>query len=274
MPLDSRLAVCSWSLRPASPAGLLTALRAAGVTSVQLALSPLIRDPAWSETFGLLRAEGIEVVSGMIEAKGEDYSSLESIRRTGGLVPDEHWDVNFAHIRDVASLAANHGLTLVTMHAGFLPERPEDPLHGVMLQRLRAVADLLQRRGITLALETGQERASVLVAFLDALDRPDVGVNFDPANMILYGQGDPVAAVGELALRIRQIHVKDALPSAQPNSFGREVGVGRGAVDWIAFLDAAKRIPREIRLVIEREAGEDRVGDVSRAVRFISGLLG
>ena len=273
MPLDHRLAVCSWSLLPDTPAQLLTALRETGLSSVQLALSPVVRDPAWAEAFVRLREAGIEIVSGMIETKGEDYSTLESIRHTGGLVPDEHWEINFAHIRDVASLAADQGLDLLTMHAGFLPEDSADPLHAVMIERLQAVADLLQRRGITLALETGQECAAALAAFLDRLGRGNVGVNFDPANMILYGQGDPVAAVEELAPRIRQLHIKDALPSDHPGQFGREMRVGRGAVDWPDFLAAARRIPRKVRLVIEREAGEDRIGDVRRAASTMDELL-
>jgi L-ribulose-5-phosphate 3-epimerase len=96
------------------------------------------------------------------------------------------------------------------LHAGFLPHEETDPAFGKLLGRIRAVADLFAAQGIELGLETGQETAETLRLFLQKLDRPNVGVNFDPANMILYDKGDPIQALQLLRPWLKQCHIKDA----------------------------------------------------------------
>jgi len=272
-PLDP--AVCSWSLRPTSPADLVDAVRSCGLSAVQLALDPLRRgewDPA--ATVKRLGEAGISVVSGMMEMEGEDYSSLESIRETGGLRPDATWETNLVAASANAALAAALDLELVSFHAGFLPHDPADPERGRMLDRLNAVAEAFAARGVAIALETGQESAETLLGVLEALGREDVGVNFDPANMILYGMGDPVEAVRRLGPHVRQVHVKDARPPREPGTWGEEVPVGTGAVDWPSFLAAVEAVAPEADWVIEREAGEQRATDVRAAVNHLAALAG
>ena len=98
---------------------------------------------------------------------------------------------------------------------------------------------------------------------------PDVGVNFDPANMILYGMGDPVAALDQLSPHVFQLHVKDAFPSSNPEQWGTEEPVGTGAVDWSAFFQVLHDRQINGDLVIEREAGTQRIEDVVRARELI-----
>jgi L-ribulose-5-phosphate 3-epimerase len=274
-PADRRPGVCSWSLRPQSPADLVDAVRTCGLSAVQLALDP-VRTNAWplAVTRAALADAGIEILSGMMEMAGEDYSSLESIRVTGGVRPAETWAVNLAAAAGNAQVAEQLGLDLVTFHAGFLPHETSDPERRVMIERLRTIAEVFAEHGVAVALETGQESAETLVAVLEAIGRDDVGVNFDPANMILYAMGDPVAAIERLGPFVRQIHVKDALPTTEPGTWGTEVPVGEGAVDWTAFLAAASVHAPRARLVIEREAGEQRATDVRTAVRFLESLAG
>ena len=276
MPIASApVAVCSWSLRASNAAELVERVHATGARAVQLALSPLVEKPdAWSDTFERLRGADIEVVSGMLETVGEDYSTLDAIRATGGVVPDATWPATRARAAEVARLAGMHGVRLVTFHAGFIPHeagRERDGLFG----RLREIAAMFGANGARIAFETGQESADTLALALDALEgsaRPGdlpVGVNFDPANMILYGMGDPVAAVARLAPRIAQVHVKDALPTAVPGTWGSEVRVGTGAVEWARFLAALSAVPAPLRLAVEREAGDDRVGDIRSAIALL-----
>jgi sugar phosphate isomerase/epimerase len=268
-----RLGCCSWSLRPDSPVDLAAKVSKVGVSAVQLALDPL-RTERWSldETVSTLSAAGIEIRSGMMTTQGEDYSTLETIRQTGGVRLDEHWDANLTAADANARVAATLGLELVTFHAGFIPHDPADQLHSVMIERLRAVVDGFAARGVKVAFETGQETAETLAAALDQLDRPEVGVNFDPANMILYGMGDPVDALRRLAPRVRQIHLKDALPAAKPGTWGKEVPVGSGAVDWPAFFRETKAARLAGDLMIEREAGESRIPDMRRARDLVTRL--
>ncbi|MBI5689493.1 MAG: sugar phosphate isomerase/epimerase [Verrucomicrobia bacterium] len=266
--LAQRLAVCSWSLRPNSPAELLASLAATGINRVQLALDPLRAEPAvWGSFPALAKERGVSIASGMFGTVGEDYTTLETIKRTGGVVPDETWEANWRNIQAVAEIAARLGLRLVTFHAGFLPHEESDPAFAKLLGRIEQIAALFARHGMALGFETGQETAETLAAFLRKLNRPNVGVNFDPANMILYDKGDPLQALRTLAPWLKQCHIKDARRTRVPGTWGEEVCVGTGEVPWPAFLSTIETLGYRGDLCIEREAGEQRVADI-RAARL------
>jgi sugar phosphate isomerase/epimerase len=205
----------------------------------------------------------------MVTTVGEDYSTMESIRRTGGIVPDNTWKENWRNLETNAALARSLGLRLVTFHAGFLPHDQKDPEFKKLLDRLRQVADLFAEFGLQLGLETGQETAESLNDFLDILERPNVGVNFDPANMILYDKGDPIEALRTLAPWLRQCHIKDATPTKKTGTWGEEVAVGTGEVDWTAFFRALREVGFSGNLSIEREAGQQRLQDIKTAREFV-----
>jgi L-ribulose-5-phosphate 3-epimerase len=265
-PSTERVAVCSWSLQPTGPQDLVTKLAATGISRVQLALDPLREAPAvWGETTALFRANALSIVSGMFGCVGEDYSTLDSIRVTGGIAPDATWERNWDNIRAIAALAQKLGLKLVTFHAGFLPHEEADPSFAKMLRRLGETADAFQAAGIALGLETGQETAPVLVQLLQKLKRPNVGVNFDPANMILYDKGDPITALRTLGPWIRQVHIKDARRTKVPGSWGEEVAAGTGEVAWRSFFATLRELNYRGDFVIEREAGNQRVVDIRTA---------
>ena len=264
--LAGRLAACSWSLQPADAEDLVAKLLAGGVRRVQLALDPLRASPrAWSRTETLFRQNNITIVSGMFTCAGEDYATLESIRLTGGLAPDATWEQNRKNIKDTVDLAAKMGLKLVTFHAGFIPHKETDPNYAKMLNRLGEAAGLFAAANMALGLETGQETAPALAALLQKLRRPNLGVNFDPANMILYDQGDPIEALRVLAPWIRQVHVKDATRAKVPGTWGEETVVGAGEVDWRAFFATLRQLKFEGDIVIEREGGTRRVPDIISA---------
>ena len=263
-----RLGVCSWSLQPTGPAALAAKVGRAGLHAIQLALDP-IRTGEWeeAETSRALSGKGITAVSGMMGTKGEDYSTLETIKATGGVRPDATWPDNLAAARANADLAARLGLPLVTFHAGFLPHDPADPERGRMLDRLAQVIEVFGARGVGVAFETGQESADTLLGVLAEL--PGAGVNFDPANMILYAMGDPIESLRKLAPHVAQIHIKDANPTAAPGSWGSEQAAGTGAVDWDAFFAVYREAGLGCDLVIEREAGDARVEDVRTAAALV-----
>jgi sugar phosphate isomerase/epimerase len=261
--LTGRLAVCSWSLQPASPQDLIAKLQATGIRRIQLALDPLRESPeVWGQTAALFRRSGVTVVSGMFGCVGEDYSTLDRIQVTGGLVPDATWEQNWRNIGATVALAQQLRLSLVTFHAGFVPHEETDPDFAKLLRRLAETAIVFQAANIALGLETGQETAPVLVQLLQKLKRPNVGVNFDPANMILYDKGDPIAALRTLGPWIRQVHIKDARRTKVAGTWGEEVAVGTGEVDWRAFFATLRDLNYRGDFVIEREAGTQRVTDI------------
>ncbi|MFO1487044.1 MAG: sugar phosphate isomerase/epimerase family protein [Verrucomicrobiota bacterium] len=266
IPLADRVAVCSWSLQPTGGRDLVDKIRATGISRIQLALDPLL-DPAadWKNTPDLLAQNHIAITSGMFGCIGEDYSTLESIRVTGGIAPDATWSRNLANIERAAALAAQLRLKLVTFHAGFLPHSENDPDFRKLLDRLVQVANVFAARNISLGLETGQETAGALAAFLHKLGRADVGVNFDPANMILYNKGNPIEALRVLGPWIKQVHIKDAVRTKVPGTWGEEVPAGTGEVRWPDFFQTLRQSGYRGDFVIEREAGQQRVADIRTA---------
>lgn len=268
--MTGEIGVCSWSLRPASPADLVEKIRATGCNAVQLALDP-IRLGFWNEdeTFERLGEAGIRVPGAMMAMKGEDYTSIDSIARTGGVRPDETWPANAEAASELAEIAGRHGIGLITFHAGFLPHDPKDPERRRMLERLRELAAAFFDTGTRIGLETGQEDADTLLGVLEDLGGRGAGVNFDPANMLLYGSGDPIEAFGRLAPHVVQVHIKDARPSPVEGVWGEETPPGEGAVNWDAFFAILRdRLPG-VGMMIERESGDDRVGDIRKGRELV-----
>jgi sugar phosphate isomerase/epimerase len=277
--LMDRVGVCSWSLRPTSAKNLAERVRACGVWVVQLHLDR-IRTGEWDldETRIVCMEAGLSIGSGMMSMKGEDYSTLETIKKTGGVRPSATWEENLTAAEGNAEIAAELRLPLVTFHAGFLPHENDDPERGEMVNRLRTLAQVFGARGVRTAFETGQETAETLEGVLAEVNsglphRFRVGVNFDPANMILYGMGEPVAALQRLARHVSQVHIKDAIPTKKSGTWGEEVPVGTGEVDWKAFFAVLTKNVGSVDLMIEREAREDRINDVRLAARHVSRLM-
>ncbi len=279
MSTPSRIAVCSWSLQPKSAEDLIAKVKETGLSRVQLYLNPLFeagdgrhsegaRD-AWAGAAQKLALAGIEIVSGMMTTKGENYSSHETIRATGGINPDWNWEANIATAHQAAAVAAALGLKRVSFHAGFIPHDMENPRFSLLVERSREIATFFKEKGVDLLLETGQEDATSLTHYLHAVGMSNLGVNFDPANMLLYGMGEPVAALEKLMPYTRQIHIKDANPSPKTNVWGSEEVVGTGKVDWKKFFAVLKKANYAGDYVIEREAGTTRVADIVKAKKLV-----
>jgi L-ribulose-5-phosphate 3-epimerase len=262
------IAVCSWSLKPKSPIELVSGCQSCGISSIQLALLPLVYDTAWKGCVEILQDVGISVHSGMLEASGEDYTTLESIAKTSGLRRDETWVSTLENAKRVGDIAAEMGLPLVTFHAGFIAEE-QCGERTKMLDRLHELTEEFANRGLQLGLETGQERAENVASVLQELSLPQLGVNFDPANMILYGKGNPIEAIETLQPWVQQVHIKDAKHTQLQGTWGTEVPVGEGDVDWEAFF---KFVPEDVNLVIEREGGEHRIEDIQKAKAMLEDL--
>lgn len=269
--LDNRLGFCSWSVQPANADELIAAARQTGIPRVQLALDPIRQGgEGWRNAAKRLSDAGISVVSGMVSCVGEDYSTIESIHRTGGVLPDATWRETLANIVKMAPIASASGLHLVTLHAGFIPNDEFAYNFAKVVKRISQIAAIFEEYGIQTGLETGQERASTLRMFLEYISEFNVGVNFDPANMLLYGSGDPIEALRLLLPFIKQVHIKDATRSPAAGEWGDEVPVGTGEVNWKAFFDVLRGSNYKGNFVIEREAGANRIGDIRHAREFLA----
>jgi len=270
-----RIGVCSWSWnRPMK--GVAAGMDAAGVKGVHLALGPFISPDGRhgaaedAEALALVKAKLASgewvLMSTMVSMVGEDYSTLDSIRLTGGIVPDANWEKNLKIVIAGARLTQELGCRYMSTHAGFLDE--SDPkAFAKFVSRVSRMRDECRKYDVTLILESGQETAEDLAAFMARV--PGVGINFDPANMILYGKGNPREAVHVLYPWIRQVHIKDAVATKVPGTWGTEVLWDTGEVGGNAFLSDLEQLGYRGNYVIEREGGDNRAGDISTAVERI-----
>ena len=227
----------------------------------------------------LARAEqaGVTVTCVFAGFDGESYASIAETAATIGLVPPDTRRARAAEFREMAAFARHLGCPVMGMHIGFVPEAGTDD-YADLLAVTQKLLDDLAAHGQRLHLETGQETAAHLIAFLDDVARPNIGVNFDPANMILYGTGDPIEALELLGDRVSSVHCKDAVwaePAVRGREWGRDVALGTGDVGLERYLRTLHAIGYRGPLTIERELSEDPVvqrADISAALEKLTTL--
>ncbi len=270
------IGVCSWSLQVKSVPELKQLLDHLGVSVVQIACG----DPhhaAWNEGDRLpeaARAAGFQMAGAMLGFPGEDYTTPQTIQRTGGFGDPATRVERLERLGWALQRTRALGLSDLMLHAGFLPE-PDDPDRKPFLDTLGRASALAAAQAVTLAFETGQETADLLRRTLDELKCPNVKVNFDPANMLLYDKGDPLRAVEILGPDIRSVHVKDANRPKTPGVWGEEVPLGQGHVNVRAFVQTLKKVGYRGPLCIEREVGnqEERLRDVAHGIHYLRECL-
>jgi sugar phosphate isomerase/epimerase len=177
---------------------------------------------------------------------------------------------------EIADFAKLLGVSRVGVHIGFVPHDRTATDYRDVLEVARTACDHLAKNGQSMHLETGQEPADVLLAFLNDVERDNLFVNFDPANMILYGCGEPIPALRTLGRFVRSIHCKDATWSKQPGeTWGVEVPLGAGDVDFEAYLRTLAEIGYDGPLTIEREIPQEperQKAEIASAVDLLTRL--
>ncbi len=258
------ISVCSWSFRKGIDeiGAVMTAL---GLEHINLAIAPAL-GPEGGAYLDAVRRQGWTVTAGMMNFDYEDYSTLDAIKVTGGIAPDQHWPASGQAFAKAAKITAELGSEYIMMHVGFLDHT--NPAYAQKFyDRVRFLGDCAGEAGVSLLMETGQETAEDLQRFVETLNHPNVLLNFDPANLILYNKDEPLPALRRLAPWIRHLHIKDAIRTAVPGTWGSEAVWGEGQVNAFAFLSLLEEIGYEGAIAIEREAGDRRVKDIATAVR-------
>jgi sugar phosphate isomerase/epimerase len=270
------IGVCSWSLQVQSVPELKRLMNRLGIDIVQIACG----DPhhaAWEEGERLpeaARAAGFRMTGAMLGFPGEDYTTPQTIQKTGGFGNPATRAERLERFRWALERTRALGLSDLMLHAGFIPEA-NVPDRKPFLDTLAKVSDLAKVQNVTIAFETGQETADLLRRTLDELKCPNLKVNFDPANMLLYDKGDPLRAVEILGKDIRSVHVKDANRPTTPGNWGEEVPLGRGQANIRAFVQTLKKVGYRGPLCIEREVGnqEQRVADIAHGIAYLRQCL-
>jgi len=268
--IDWPIGVCTWSLDNNFDK-ISELAEQTGLSHLNLGIAPALGKKG-EKYLSRVQKEGWNITATMMSFPQEDYSTLESIKATGGIVPDRYWEETLKRLIDAMDITVRLGVKYLAFHFGFLDHAGERAM--IFNDRARLLADAAADRGIMILMETGQETAAELKQFLEELNHPALGVNLDPANMILYDKGNPIEAANTLAPWIQHIHVKDALRTKIPGTWGQEVPWGSGQVGGPEFLRALKQINFTGALAIEREAGESRLDDIKTAIDALKNFVG
>ncbi len=218
-----------------------------------------------------LQSLGIRLTAVFGGFAGESYADIPTVTRTVGLVPAATREERTREMKEIADFARLLGCDVVALHLGFVPHDKNDPLYGEVLTVTRDICDHCKTQKQALHLETGQEPADALLQFIGDVDRDNLFINFDPANMILYGSGEPIEALEKVGRYVRSVHCKDAKWAARPGQeWGSEVALGQGDVGMERFLRTLDKIGYRGPLTIEREIPQDP----ERQKTEIGGALG
>ena len=217
----------------------------------------------------------IEATSLVVGGPGKEVWDFYDGPLTIGLVPRETRELRIAHIKKASDFAKQCGIDAVQTHCGFIPENPNDPVYKETITAMHEVVAYCKRNGQNFRYETGQETPITLVRAIQDVGLDNQGVNFDLANLILYGKANPVDAIELLAPYVQGIHAKDGLWPTNPRKLGEEVPIGKGRVDFPRIIARLKEINYRGAVTIEREvSGPQQVEDVRAAKAYLEKLIG
>ncbi|TWT41401.1 sugar phosphate isomerase/epimerase family protein [Botrimarina hoheduenensis] len=210
---------------------------------------------------------GIQISVVFAGFEGESYADIPTTARTVGLAPAATRSQRLEELKEIAdfarqlsddAVAYGGGMIPVGLHIGFVPHDENDAEYQAIVAAARSICDHCAPHGQAVHLETGQEPAEVLLAFLEAVGRSNLFINFDPANMILYGCGEPLEALRKVGPYVKSVHCKDATGSDQPGvTWGVETPLGAGEVDFRRFIAVLDEIGYRGPLTIEREIPQE-----------------
>lgn len=224
-----------------------------------------------------LESEYFTLVTCFAAYNGEDYADIPTVQRTVGFIPPATRAEREARTIELSDFAAAIGVNSIACHIGYVPENKSDADYIAVREMVRRICNHAARNGQSFALETGQEPAPVLLEFIHDVGRANLKINFDPANMILYGTGDPIEALGVLREHVTSVHAKDGdwPPSGVVGALGTEQPLGKGAVGMPRFIAKLKEIGYTNPVNIEREVPDhaQRLADIRAGVELLRGLV-
>ena len=253
----------------------LQAVRDLNIPTVQVSYPEALHTEAGvEEVLSAVRETGIEITTVFCGFKGESYADIPTVRDTVGLVPEGPRAERVAKIARISQFAQEIGVNRVAAHIGFIPEDESDPRYPVLVETMRGVCDEVASRGQVFSLETGQETAIALKKFINDVGKDNLRVNFDPANMILYGVDKPIPALEVLSPYIESVHCKDGTWPTVTDQLGHETPLGQGDVDIPKWLEALIQTGYTGALTIEREiSGEQQKRDIATARDLLNELV-
>ncbi|HEV2380062.1 MAG TPA: sugar phosphate isomerase/epimerase family protein [Terriglobia bacterium] len=226
---------------------------------------------------GLRRAldkYGIEATSAVFGGPGPNIYDFYHGPETIGFVPRKFRAARIEFAKKVSDFAKQVGIPAIQGHCGFIPENPNNPLYKEAVQAFREVASYASQNGQQFRYETGQETPITMLRAIEDVGLDNQGVNFDCANLIMYGKANPVDALDVIGKYVQGMHAKDGLYPTDPKKLGDEVAIGKGKVDFPVIFRKLKALSYQGAVTIEREiSGPQQLDDIRREKAYLEGLI-
>ena len=216
----------------------------------------------------------VEVTTIWAGTPGRTIWNLVDGPRTIGLVPEWSRYMRLEALKRGADFAKKVGVPSITTHVGFIPEDPNDPRYAGTLDALKDIAAYCGNLGLYFCFETGQETPVTLLRTIQDIGTDNLGINLDPANLLLYGKANPVDALDVFGQYVRGVHAKDGEYPTNGRELGKEKALGEGRVDFPRLVPKLKSFGFQGALTIEREiSGPKQIEDIKRAIKLLEPLL-
>jgi len=269
------------------PLKMIRAVKSLGLRCGHLGFTGAVNFDGLGEVYKKALADEDFTVTAVFAAyDGESYADVPTVQQTVGFIPPATREAREKRTYEVIDMTAAIGVPIFACHIGFVPEDHTDPVYAPVRDMVRRICDYCAAKNIMFALETGQEPAESLLRFLEDVARPNLKINFDPANLILYGTSEPIAALKLVGEHVVSCHAKDGNWPAAPGTLGTEMPLGEGSVGMANFVNTLKEIGYKGALTIEREVSLDQdmddrhqaklshVDDIMKAIGLLESLRG
>ena len=193
---------------------------------------------------------------------------------TIGLVPEKTRRMRLEALKRGSDFARRVGVSSITTHVGFIPENPSAPLYRGVVDALREIAAHCRSNGQAFWFETGQETPVALLRTIEDVGTDNLGINLDPANLLMYGKANPVDALDIIGTYVRDVHAKDGEYPTNGRRLGVEKPLGQGRVDFPVLIRKLASLGFQGTLTIEREiSGPQQIEDIKRGIRYLEQIL-
>ena len=249
-----------------------------GLTGTQLVSwdTTLYTDEAAAETVAASKEFDVEVNTVWAGGGGSTATVWNFYQgpTTIGIVPRVDRPERIAALKAGADFAKKIGVRSITTHVGFIPEDPNDDLYKEAVESLTDVCGYCKNLGLEFWFETGQETPVTLLRTIQDVGAGNMGINLDPANLILYGKASPVDALDVFGQYVRGVHAKDGLYPTNGKELGKEVALGEGKVNFPKLIEGLKKHNFDGHLTIEREiSGPQQIEDIKAGIKLLRSLI-
>jgi len=247
-----------------------------GMNCCQLGGSPFqMTDEVIDEIIAARNKYGVETSSFWCGLRGPHDWDFYNGQLTLGLVPVTYRDGRIQDLIEASRVCKKLGIIDIITHCGYIPENPMSESYNEIVSALRYICNVYKKEGQYFCFETGQETPITLLRTIEDVGTGNLGINLDPANLLMYGKANPVDAMDIFGKYVRCLHVKDGEYPKNGRELGAEAPVGKGRANFPALISKLKEVGFDGAYIIEREIpeGPEQHKDILEAKAMLEKLL-